>query len=230
MGRVPRVDVGGYVYHALNRGNGRMTIFASDADYAAFERVLEEGLEQVPDMGIVAYCLMPNHWHLVLRPRRDGDLSLFVGWVTLTHAQRWHAHRRTVGGGHVYQGPFKSFLVDTDRYLVAVCRYVERNPLRAGLTKRAEDWRWSSAWRLANGNARERSLLGAWPSDSGRRPSNWIQRINEPQTAREVDAIRVAAQRGRPFGSPSWQARVIDQFSLTATTQPRGRPRRARGG
>jgi len=226
MARIPRVDVGGYVYHAMNRGNGRMTIFESDADYIAFERVIQDAVEQVPDLAIIAYCLMPNHWHLVLRPRSDGDLSRFVGWVTLTHTQRWHAHRGTAGGGHVYQGRFKSFLVDTERYLVAVCRYVERNPVRAGLALRAEDWRWSSAWRLANGDPGDRVLLGAWPSETGRRPANWLARVNEPQSNREEEAIRESSTRGRPFGSQIWQDRVIAQFGLEASIRGRGRPRR----
>lgn len=224
MPRTRRIDVGGHVYHAMNRGNGRMTIFESDADYFAFERVLHDAARHVPEMAIIAYCLMPNHWHLVLRPRLDGDLSKFVGWTTLTHTQRWHAHRGTAGGGHVYQGRFKSFLVDTDRYLVAVCRYVERNPVRAGLVRRAEDWEWSSAWRLAKGNQENRALLGTWPSQTGRRPANWLERVNEPQSKREEEAIRESSTRGRPFGSTTWQDRVIAQFGLEATVRTRGRP------
>ena len=107
MGRAKRVDVGGLVYHALNRGNAGRTLFGDGADYAAFERVLSETLQRV-DMRILSYCLMPNHWHLVLWPRRDGDLSAFMRWLTLTHTQRWHAARRTAGSGHVYQGRYRS--------------------------------------------------------------------------------------------------------------------------
>src|SRR5947199_244179 len=96
MGRPLRASLGGYVYHVLNRGNGRCTIFEKDGDYAAFERVLEQALERVAGMRLLAYCLMPNHWHLVLRPRADGELSAFGHWLTLTHTQRWHAHHRNV--------------------------------------------------------------------------------------------------------------------------------------
>lgn len=224
MGRARRIDVGGYVYHALNRGNGRMTIFETDGDFAAFERVLEEAKEKVPGIDLISYCLMPNHWHLVLRPHEDGLLSRFVGWVTLTHTQRWHANHATAGGGHVYQSRFKSFLVDTDRYLVAVARYVERNALRAGLVKRAEDWKWSSLWRLSKGSESERALVGPWPSTSGRRPPNWKERVNEPQSSRELDAIRVSTRRGQPFGSTAWKSRMMGQFDLESTIRPRGRP------
>ncbi|MCX7423960.1 MAG: transposase, partial [Planctomycetia bacterium] len=133
------------VFHVLNRANARATIFEKPEDYAAFERVLQEALDRV-EMRVLAYCLMPNHWHLVLWPRLDGDLSKFMGWLTLTHTQRWHAHHRTVGTGHLYQGRYKSFPVQDDEHFLTVCRYVERNGLRANLAPRAEEWRWSSLW------------------------------------------------------------------------------------
>src|SRR5687768_11549777 len=105
MGRPLRAAAGGHVYHALNRANARLRIFFTDDDYAAFERVLAEGVARF-DTRLCAYCLMPNHWHLVLWPRADGELSAFVRWVTLTHTQRWHARRRNAGSGHLYQGRF----------------------------------------------------------------------------------------------------------------------------
>src|SRR5713101_6226580 len=139
MGRALRAALGGLVYHVLNRANARHTLFDKPADYEAFERILAEAQDECP-VPLLAYCLMPNHWHLVLAPEGDGDLSRFVGWLTLTHTQRWHAHCHTVGTGHVYQGRFKSFAVETDDHFLTVCRYVERNALRAGLVARAEDW------------------------------------------------------------------------------------------
>src|SRR3954453_12042663 len=113
MGRAPRAAVGGLIYHVLNRANGRRQLFDKPADYAAFERVLAEAQAEHP-VPLLAYCVMPNHWHLVLAPQRDGDLSRFVGWLPLTHTQRWHAHRHTTGTGHIYQGRFKSFPVEGD--------------------------------------------------------------------------------------------------------------------
>jgi len=157
-----RTATGGLVYHVLNRANGRMRIFHKPEDYDAFERIVEEAAERVA-MRVLAYCLMPNHWHLVLWPREDGDLSRFVGWASLTHTRRWHAHRRSEGTGHLYQGRFKSFLVESDEHLWTVCRYVERNALRAGLCQRAEQWRWSSLWRFVCGDEAARKLLSEWP-------------------------------------------------------------------
>src|SRR6266853_277831 len=126
MGRPLRTALGGYVYHVLNRGNGRRTVFFKDGDHEAFERILGEALEHVPGMRLLAYTLMPNHWHLVLWPRRDGELSDFGHWLALAHTQRWHAHYHDIGTGHLYQGRFTSFPVAADEHFLQVCRYAER--------------------------------------------------------------------------------------------------------
>ena len=103
-----------------------MTILEDDGDYEAFEKALAQAVERTGTR-LLAYCLMPNHWHLVVWPQQDGELSRFVGWLTLTHTQRWHAHRRSTGSGHVYQGYFKSFPIQEDEHFYAVTRYVERD-------------------------------------------------------------------------------------------------------
>src|SRR6188472_674637 len=162
MGRPHRAAEGGYVYHVLNRANARMTIFDDDGDYEAFETVLVEAVERTKTR-LLAYCVMPNHWHLLVWPRKDGELSRFVGWLTLTHTQRWHAYRRSAGSGHVYQGRFKSFPIQQDEHFYTVARYVERNAVRANLVRRAENWRWSSFYRWLYGNAEAQALLTAWP-------------------------------------------------------------------
>ena len=186
------------MYHAINRANGRLPLFEQDGDFAAFERVLQEALERVP-VRLLAYCVMPNHWHLVLWPRKDGDLSRFVGWLSLTHTQRWHAHRHSAGTGHVYQGRFKSFPVQEDDHLLTLCRYVERNALRAGLVRKAELWRWGSLVARESGTEAEPAILSPWPIGIAVR---WVEIVNAAQTPAEVEAIRAAMQRGRPFGSP----------------------------
>ena len=143
MPRPRRAAEGGLVYHALNRANARSAIFETT-------RIMPPSSASSPrpscayDMRLLAYCLMPNHFHLLLWPREDGDLSRFMRWLTVTHTQRWHAHHRTAGTGHLYQGRFKSFPVQSDEHFLTVCRYVERNALRANLVERAEDWRWGS--------------------------------------------------------------------------------------
>ncbi len=104
MPRPRRAAEGGLIYHALNRANARLAIFDSDADYAAFERVLRQAVARF-DMRLLAYCLMPNHFHLLLWPREDGDLSTLMRWLTMTHTQRWHAHHGTAGHRPSVPGP-----------------------------------------------------------------------------------------------------------------------------
>jgi putative transposase len=208
------------VYHVLNRGVGRMRLFHSDADYAAWERAILETLPLAP-MRICAYCWMPNHWHLVLRPERDGQLSTFLQRATNRHTQRWQHAKRRVGYGHLYQGRFKSFPVESDDHFYSLVRYVERNALRAGLVARAEDWRWSSLCRRPASEAR--LPLSTWPVP---RPSRWTARVNQPQTAGELAAIRHSIRRGRPYGGEAWTTRIAHKFGLESTLRPRGRPRK----
>jgi len=222
MGRPNRAAEGGLIYHVLNRANARMTIFGKDADYQAFEQVLQEAVDRTQTR-LLAYCLMPNHWHLVLWPREDGELSRFTGWLTLTHTQRWHAHRQSTGSGHVYQGRFKSFPVQDDDHFHTVCRYTERNPKRANLVKRAEDWRWSSLYRWKYGTTNEKVLLSAWPLP--RRPG-WIDHVNAPQTDSELEALRHCVTRGCPFGDEVWIEQAVRSLGLEGTLRPRGRPRK----
>ena len=222
MGRPLRTAVGGLVYHVLNRANGGIRLFEKAGDYEAFEQVMAEAHERVP-MRILSYCLMPNHWHMVLWPREDGDLSDFVRWLTLTHTQRWHAHHHSAGAGHLYQGRFKSFVIQTDEHLLTVCRYVERNALRARLVERAEGWRWSSLWRRQFGDAEARALLSNWPLP---RPRDWVARVNRPERKEELEALRGSVNKGRPFGSDEWVARTVKRLGLISTIRLRGRPRK----
>lgn len=208
------------MYHALNRGNSRAAIFRKAADYEAFERILGEGLERYP---VQLFCcqLMPNHWPLVLRPTRDGEMSRFLRWVTATHTMRYHAHYHTSGTGHVNQGRFKSFPIQDDAQFLAGCRYVERNALRADLTTSAEDWRRGSLWRWQQPVEPDPALLSPWPVP---RSPNWVARVNEALTEPELAAVRRSAQRGSPFGDTVWTESTAQRLGLAFTINPRGRP------
>lgn len=222
MGLIPRLDVGGVVFHVLNRANNRSLMFEQPGDYLAFETMLEEAKQRVP-IELFAYCIMPNHWHLVVRALRDGTLSTFMHWLTLSHSKRWRAFRETTGYGHLYQGPYKSFPVQDDRYFLSVCRYVERNPLRANLVNRAEEWRWSSLWRMVHGDDQQRRLIDPRPI---RPTSDYVEWVNAPQTQEEIDAIRQSVRRGSPYGDAVWVRGTADRLGLAATLHPRGRPRK----
>ena len=221
MPRRPRVATGGLAYHVLNRRVGRLPLFEKSADYVAFEKILAEAHAQTR-IRIPAYCLMPTQWHLLLWPRQDGELSEVLRWMTVTHTQRWHAHRRTAGTGPVYQGRFKSFPVQTDEHFLPVARYVERNALRAKLVDRAEDWQWSSLWRRVQGDPRLTGFLSEWPVE---RPRNWGARGTHPEMASELEALRTCVQRGRPFGSEPWVVRMAKRLGLEPTLRARGRPK-----
>jgi len=224
MPKAPRIAVGGVVYHVFNRANGRSVIFTTPEDYGAFENILAQAVKRTP-MRVLAYCLMPNHWHMVLWPIGDGDLSTFLGWLTLTHAVRWHAARGTTGTGHLYQGRFKSFPVQTDRHFLALSRYVERNPLRANLVPRAEQWRWGSLWRREFGSAEAKKLLTPWPVE---RPSDWVECVNQPLTPAETAAIQQSLRRGRPYGDLHYIEQTAALLRLESTLRSRGRPRKTR--
>ena len=224
MPRPLRTAPGGFVYHVLNRANGKRRIFDGDRDYLAFEQVLTEMQERVA-MRILAWCVMPNHWHLLLWPRRDGDLSNYLRLVTLTHTQRRHAHRGSAGTGHLYQGRFKSFVVQHDAHFLTVARYVEANALAAGLVHRAEDWRWGSLGRQVRGMA-QAPRIDPWPVA---RPSDWLACVNQAAQAAELEALRKCTRRGSPYGDEAWAGTVADQLGLKSTLRPRGRPSKEDG-
>ena len=215
MPRTARASVGDVCYHVLNRGNGRQRVFHRDADYAAFLDLLAAAGTRLP-LRVLGLCLLPNHFHLLLWPHADGDLSRWMQWLLTAHVRRYHGRRGT--SGHVWQGRFKAFPIQRDEHFLAGLRYVERNPVRAGLVRRAEDWPWSSlALR------RQRSeLLTASPVAL---PRNWTGRVNRPETDAELVAVRQSVVRGAPFGTPAWRLRTSAALGLESALHPLGRPR-----
>ncbi len=226
MGRPNRVDVAGYVYHLLNRAVGRYPIYRKEKDYLAYERVLEESIVRSDGaVQLLAYCVMPNHWHLVVRTRADGALGQFAQWLTLTHTQRFRVSHRNVGYDPVYQGRYKSFVLEGESYFLTCCRYVERNAVRAGLVERAEQWRWGSLWRWKFGDAASNAVLSPWPIPGGR-PKHWLRTVNTPLREAELEAMRVATNRCQPYGSQRWREHMIEQFGLVSTVRRAGRPQK----
>ena len=188
----------GVVFHAINRGAKKSRLFDSASDYHAFLDLVAEAMQRF-DVEFFAYIVMPNHWHFVLSARRDGALSSFMHWLESTHVRRWVIAKGVDGQGAVYQGRFKAIPVQTERYFLWVCRYVERNALRANLVERAETWRWSSLWQRQNGG--DGPPLSSWPIAI---PSDWVTYVNSPQTDGELDAFRRAVNLGQPFGDEEW--------------------------
>jgi putative transposase len=190
-------------------------LFFGAQDYAAFVRVLVEALREVPTR-LLAFCLMPNHWHLVIWVSAD-ELPRFMHWLTMTHAKRWHKVHGSEGSGPVYQNRYYAAPVQSDHHLLNVIRYVERNALRAGLVRRAEDWPWTSLWHRCTSSDEVR--LSPWPVKV---PDDWVDHVNEPHAKSELAAIREAVTKGTPIGSPEWSA-LASQALATVRRRP-GRP------
>jgi putative transposase len=221
MPRTARSCPGGYTYHVLNRGNARATVFHKPEDYDAFLDLMAEAAVRRP-MRILAYCLMPNHFHLALWPREDSELSRWMHWLMTAHVRRDLRHSRS--SGHVWQGRFKAFPIQEDEHLLTVLRYIERNPLRAGLVERAEAWRWSSLpWLGAPERAPVRLEAGTVP-----RGSLWVEGVNAttPDIEAEAERVRGSIRRDRPYGTDGWIRATARELGLEYSLRPRGRPRR----
>jgi putative transposase len=218
MPRTARASVGGYCYHVLNRGNKRAQVFHDSEDYHDFVKLLLQACARVP-MRLISFCLMPNHFHLVLWPIGDGDLGPWMQWLLTTPVHGYRKRYR--GSGHIWQGRFKAFAIEQDEQLLTVLRYVERNPVRAGLVTRAEDWKWSSqpAW--------VKPPLVAWLDPVPvPRLGGWLDYVQTPQSEAELAALRRSVERNRPYGSAGWVERTVQELGLESSLRPPGRPRK----
>ena len=232
MPRVGRAAVGGIIYHVINRGNGRQKLFHKPSDYDAFIALLA-AVQAVVPMRILAICLMPNHWHLVLWPYRDGDLSRFMLRLTTAHVRRHHAHYHNEGGGHLYQGRFKSFPTQDDHHLLVLMRYVESNAVRAGLVQDAARWRWCSFTMRQTSGPQARS------SDAAARGTSTTMRRTPIGAAKPSRRTLAEAGRGAgkwpvlhewPVERPRHWAELLrrempaEQLEQVRTSIRRGRP------
>lgn len=206
MPRPLRLAPAGLCFHVINRGNGRATVFHKAEDYAAFLRILALGCERI-DMRLLAWCLMPNHFHLVLWPLRDGDLARWMQWVTTCHVRRYHRHYK--GSGHVWQGRYKAFVAQDTTYLLTLLRYVERNPVRAGLAVRAEDWPWSSAEFAGSGSFSAGSMA---------------EKVPDPLNGADAGSMGSAGSKGSGTIYAQTAARKLSQ-----TPPPKNEPEPATG-
>ncbi len=218
MSRTARASKGGICYHVVNRGNRRATVFHDDDDYRYFVNLMQKSCEKLP-MRILAWCLMPNHFHFVLWPHEDGDLGNWVHRLLTGHVGRYHTKRGS--SGRVWQGRYKSFPIQQDRHLLTVLRYVERNPLRANLVDTAGNWRWSSASTMLGAPGRD--LLSESPVP---KPDHWRRLVDDPQNQAEVEALRLCGRKGTPYGSGPWTHNTAAELGLEASLRSVGRPPR----
>ena len=221
MPRPLRIDVGNEIYHCLNRAVGRQAIFKGDKDYELFEKILQEVVD-ITEMRILAYSIMPNHFHLILHPRNDGDLSEFMKRLTVTHTQRYRVATKTVGQGAVYQGRYKSFITQDDKHLLTVLRYVERNPLTAQLVDNPLEWRFGSVYRRYKGTFKEKQLLSPWVC---KEPENYLEILTQALTLKEIERIELSERKGLPFGDEEHVLKMVEKYNLQSTLREKGRPK-----
>lgn len=221
MPRPLRIWAEGFPFHILNRGNNKQTVFYEQKDYQSFLGLLKESKERF-DLRIFSYCLMPNHFHLVVLS--DPSLSKAIQWLLTSYSVRHHLIHG--GTGHLWQGRFKGFLIQEDRYLLGVLRYVEGNPVRSGLVKSALDWPWSShRERVERGRGlidSKLQILDALPIEL---PADWTDFVDKPLNEKELEKIRLSLNRQAPLGDPYWQNQIAERFQLQSTLKARGRPK-----
>lgn len=217
MPRIARAFVEDAAVHVLNRGNNRKVIFRKPEDYEAFLRLMREADKKTP-IRMLAYALMPNHFHFIIWPREPGEVSAYMRWLMNAHVRHYHQHYGTTGYGHIYQGRYKAFPIQTDAYLLNALIYVEANAFRAGLVARAEDWLWCSANPRRDG----RPELSPLPIE---RPADWVGLLNQRLPEKNLQRIRRSVGRGCPYGSDEWTKKMAADHGLDFTLRSRGRPR-----
>jgi putative transposase len=225
MPRLHRLVADGLLYHAINRGNNRAPDFFMPDDYRAFLEALDQTCQRYP-FALFGFCLMTNHSHLLIAPGSAQSVSRILQSLTIAHTWRYHRARGT--SGHVWQGRFKSPLVQSDEHALTVLRYIESNPLRAGMVTDLADYPWSSYAVHGQGRARPRVRpLPAWQElgpDVASRGAWWRKWVHTPLTEKELTRVRHCMVSGRPFGEAGWVSTVAASCGIALTSRPRGRP------
>jgi putative transposase len=219
MPRIVRGLVSGLIYHVLNRGNGKQKVFNNNRDYRDFIDLIKEAKVRYP-VKLLAYCLMPNHFHMVLMPLQAQNLSKWMQWLMTSHVRRYHQYHGT--NGHVWQGRFKSFVIQEDTHLLMVLKYVEGNPVRAGLVRSAEDWLWSSCGEVVGKSPQ--LLVDELPIEL---PRDWDRYVDEPLQEKKLKMLRQSVNRQSPYGSSLWQMEISKKLGLESTLRSRGRPKKS---
>jgi putative transposase len=222
MGKKRRITKGGIVYHVMNRAIGKARIFNKDLDFVAFENILAEGIERF-EMRVCGYCIMSNHWHMLLWPPEDDTLPLFMHWITLTHAHRWHAAHGTTGIGHLYKSRYKSFPIQSNSRYLAVMRYIEANPLRAAMVETAADWQWSSFVQRDDTEIRSAKPFALDPGPLPI-PKRWPEIVNKLVPKEKYAQLTNCIKRGCPYGDKDWIIKTAEELNLQSTLRKQGRP------
>ncbi len=227
MGRLPRAIDDGLIYNASNRGNNGADVFTANRDREGFLESIGQTQARYP-FRLFGYCLMRNHFHLLLQPEPGQSISRILQSLSVAHTWRYHRHHRS--SGHVWQGRFKGASVQDDEHLLVVLRYIEANPVRASLVADAGDFQWSSFQHHGLGQADALlSSFAEWersgPTEAERR-RRWRARVRRAQGEDELKAIRDSLVSGRPLGQAEWVEQIAERLGIDPHPRPRGRPRK----
>lgn len=223
MPRIARIIAPGYPHHITQRGNNRATVFFDDEDRQTYLKLLA-GYTQRHHVQIWAYCLMNNHIHLLAVPETETSLSRGIGLANQMYTQ--YLNRKLKQSGRIWQNRFFSCVVESEQYLWAVARYIERNPMKAGLATNVEGYRWSSAKAHLSGAHDPLLAADSWLSPQEYNAYREFVAFEDEETD---SAIRKATNSGRPFGSESFVDML--EFRLNQVLKPKkpGRPKKKTG-
>lgn len=229
MPRPLRITTPNLFFHILNRGNNRQTVFREGEDFAYFIELLKRYKKELK-FKLYHFCLMPNHAHFIIEPTIEGSLSKIMLRITLAYT--WHFNKKYGGVGHVWQGRFKSSLIDEERYFIWCGLYVELNPVRARLAEKPENWRWSSYRFYASGemNSLMDKLIDVDPyylelgDDLQERRKKYREDAEGVMKEEFLENIRKQLDEG-VFGRPDFVWKMKEKFKIKSL-EPKGRPRR----
>jgi len=227
MPRLPRPISDGFVYHAINRGNNRGPVFLDADDHKSFLEALDRTRQRYP-FRLYGYCLMSNHFHLLLKPGEGQSISRILQSVSVAHT--WRYHKRHSSSGHVWQGRFKSPVIQDGAHMITVLKYIEANPLRARIVDDLSAYPWSSYPAHAYG--RPDPLLDRLPEyeslghTASERQIQWRRRLESLQSESELAALRDSVKSGKPIGDPDWVRSHAHSLGIELNPRPRGRPKK----
>jgi putative transposase len=218
MPRHGRCLLDGAFYHILNRGNAKQQVFFDKQDYLHFLESVSLALKKHP-VDVLAYCLMPNHFHFVVRAKQADNLSKWVHLLMTRHIQ--NHKKKYESTGHIWQGRYKDFIIQDEYHLLIVLRYVEANALRAGLVNSSVKWKWSSQFE------RDREANYLLNNNIVELPENWQEFVDAPLSEEEAVKLMRSLERQAPFGRDEWIERTAKEHGLEHRIRPRGRQRHA---
>ena len=227
MGRLPRPTGDDLIDHAINRGSNRADVLGPDGERDMFLGDLARTKARYP-FALFGYCLMSNHFHLLLKPAPGQSISRILQSLTVAHT--WRHHRRQGTSGHVWQGRFRSPVIQDGDHLLVVLRYIEANPVRAAMVADPCEYTWSS--HRCHGAGHADPLLDSFPGweqlgrTEAERRARWRRKVRGEQPAKELDGVRSSVRSGRPYGAEDWVEVISHRLGIVREPRRRGRPPR----